>query len=50
VKPIAAVIQPFRPDGASVAVSRLGVRGPMVAEVRGFGRPAGEAGIARNTF
>src|SRR6185369_16937932 len=41
MKKVEAIIQPFRLDQVKAALSRLGVQGLTVSEVRGFGRSKG---------
>ena len=47
MKLITAIIKPFKLDEVRGAVSDVGVRGPTVTEVRGFGRQRGHTEIYR---
>src|ERR1700690_973651 len=45
MKPITAIIKPFKLDDVRKAISDVGVQGVTVTEVRGFGRQRGHTEI-----
>ncbi len=47
MKMIVAIIKPFRLDSVREALSRIGVEGMTVSEVKGFGRQRGQTEIYR---
>ncbi len=49
MKKIEAVVKPFKLDEIKEALSRIGVQGMTVSEVRGFGRQKGHAEFYRGT-
>lgn len=49
MKLVSAIIQPFRLDEVKEALTRIGIRGITVGEVRGFGRQKGHTEIYRGS-
>ncbi len=49
MKKIEAIIKPFKLDEVKEALSKLGVRGMTVTEVKGFGRQKGHPEFYRGT-
>ena len=47
MKLIIAIIKPFKLDEVRVALSAIGVQGPTVTEVKGFGRQKGHTELYR---
>jgi len=47
MKLVVAVIKPFRLEDVRVALTKLGVSGMMVSEVKGFGRQSGHTEVYR---
>lgn len=47
MKQVAAVIKPFKLDEVREALSDLGINGPTVTEVKGFGRQKGHTELYR---
>ncbi len=47
MKLVIAVIKPFRLEDVRVALTKLGIAGMMVSEVKGFGRQSGHTEVYR---
>jgi len=47
MKLVVAVIKPFRLEDVRVALTKLGINGMMVSEVKGFGRQSGHTEVYR---
>ena len=47
MKPIMAIIKPFRLDDVRDALSEIGIKGMTVTEVKGFGRQKGHTELYR---
>ena len=49
MKKIEAIIKPFRLDEVKEALSKLGITGMTITEVKGFGRQRGHKEVYRGT-
>ena len=47
MKKIEAIIKPFKLDDLKEAVSKLGIKGMTVSEIKGFGRQKGQTEVYR---